>query len=317
MNEKDFVQYLRTHFPFSYGLGIGDDASVVKTGDHSQIITQDLFIENVHFNLNYFSIREVAQKALAVNLSDIAAMGGIPQYFYLGLGYPSKLADYQLEEFFDQLKQECHTYGVQLAGGDFSSSSILTVSITVVGKAENPVYRSKAQVDDWIGITGITGESALGLKLLQKGIYKGYFVDKHKQVIPELKQGQILSGYVHAMMDVSDGLLLDLSRILEASQKGAILHFDKIPVKNDFQMLCQKFNFSAPELVFAGGEDYVLLFTISPTNELKLRKEKLDYHLIGRITPKPEDLQVYHHDQPLQIKKIGFDHFNIEKNCND
>ncbi|UCH94890.1 MAG: thiamine-phosphate kinase [Candidatus Aminicenantes bacterium] len=311
MNEADFTAFLQETFPFSHGRGIGDDASVVKCGDVHQLISKDILIENIHFKLEHFTLEELALKALAVNLSDIAAMGGEPQYFYVGLGFPQRMKKETCLDFFKGLKKGCQQWRVELAGGDFSISPVMSISITVVGKAQKPIYRHDAQTHDLVGITGPTGESALGLKLLLQGIKNGYFVDKHKQVTSEIQKGQILSRYVHAMIDLSDGLLIDLNRVLTASKKGARLYYQKLPVSQNLKKVCRENGWDQYETVLAGGEDYVLLFTISRENQLKLRKENqnLGYYIIGEVTGIPGVLTVEHRGKEIQTTYLGYDHF--------
>ncbi len=309
MDEQDFVQFLEKNFSFRAGFGIGDDASVVKAGDTYQIITKDILIENVHFKLDYFNLEEIALKSLAVNLSDIAAMGGTAEYFYLGLGFPTRLAESKIFDFFKGLKKGCRQWQVELAGGDFSVSPSLFISITLVGRAQRPVYRSGAQKNDLIAITGPSGESAVGLKLLGKGKRTGYFVRKHKVVKPEIGKGLILSRFVNAMIDVSDGLLIDLKRILTASKKGAHIFYEAMPVSDKMRQVCQEYGFDEYDAVLAGGEDYVLLFTFSPEKEPKLREQDIGYHIIGKITDQTDYLLVKHHDRVIHTKDLGYDHF--------
>ena len=312
MNEADFVAFLQEKFPFSHGTGIGDDTSVVKNNDFHQLISKDLLIENIHFKLQHFTLQELALKSLAVNLSDIAAMGGEPQYFYLGVGFPLDKSKQSPRDFFKGLEKGCRQWQVQLAGGDFSASPLMVISITVVGKARCPVYRHNAQVHDLVGITGPTAESALGLKLLLKGCKTGYFVEKHKQVTPEISNGQILSQYVNTMIDVSDGLLIDLNRILTASKKGAQLVYEKLPITQDIKNTCRENGWNEYEAVLAGGEDYVLLFTISPEKERKLSQENpnFNYHIVGEVAGVPGKLTVTHRGKLLQIPQSGYDHFS-------
>jgi len=308
MNEADFVRFLQDTFPFSRGKGIGDDTSVVKTGDCCQLVGKDILIENIHFKLEHFSLEELALKSLAVNLSDIAAMGGEPQYFYLGLGLPPEMKKEKWLNFFTGLKKGCRQWNVELAGGDFSSSALMVISITVIGKAQKPVYRNNAQTHDLVGITGVTGESALGLKLLLKGIKRGYFVDKHKQVTPEIQKGQILARYVNAMIDLSDGLLMDLNRVLTASRKGARIFYENLPVTPNMKKICRENGWDEYEIVLGGGEDYVLLFTVSKENLLELEKENPGYYIIGEVTAAPGSLAVEHKGKPIQITRLGYDH---------
>lgn len=309
MDEARFVEFLKERFPFSYGMGIGDDTSVVKMGDDYQLITQDLLIENVHFSLDYYTLEEVALKSIAVNLSDIAAMGGNSQYFYLGLGFPKLLGEEAHIAFFSALEKGCRQWQVELAGGDFSSAAHLYISITMIGRAKNPIYRHNAQAGDLIGITGVTGESAIGLMLLKKGIHSGPIVEKHKTVFPEIKKGPILANYVNAMIDVSDGLLIDLKRVLTASGKGAKIFYENIPVTKEIRETCALHQMDEHEPVLAGGEDYVLLFTITPEREKELRKENIDYYIIGEITPQPENLIILDKGKLIQPRTNGYDHF--------
>lgn len=326
MNEKKFVEYLEDNFGFRFGKGIGDDTSVVKAGDDYQLITKDILIENIHFSLDYFSLEELAQRALAVNLSDIAAMGGKAGYFYLGLGYPQRMGESHVFDFFKGLKKGCDQWQVELAGGDFSASSDMFISITMVGRAKNPVYRSGAQKDDLVGITGITGESYIGLKLLQgtappphegtgnpipNRIDEKAIIKKHKTVTPEMKKAPLLAKYVNAMIDVSDGLLIDLSRILAASKKGAKLFYEKIPVTQNMKQVCANYGIDEYEAVLSGGEDFVLLFTISPGKESELKKiaQPSDYHIIGEITGEENKIIVTHDNNVIDPKGFGYDHF--------
>ncbi len=309
MNEQRFVQFLKENFKFSKGKGIGDDCSVYKLNDYYQLITNDILIENIHFNKNHFSMNELAIKSLAVNISDIIAMGGEPEYFYLGLGFPKKFKEKYLKDFYNGLKQGCNKWGIELAGGDFSGSDKMFISITMVGRAEHPIYRENAKNGDLIGITRGTGESALGLKCLKNKIDSKYFINKHKKVIPEIKRGRILSKYVNSMIDVSDGLLLDLKRILNSSKKGAKIFYEKIPVSKKLSSFCLKYNFNEYELVLSGGEDYVLLFTISPKNELNLKKENTQYYIIGEVNNNQDELIVKHKNKTIKLKDYGYDHF--------
>lgn len=313
MNELVFQQYLKQNFPFSRGMGIGDDASVVCTGNTHQLITNDLLIENIHFRLHDIDIKDLALKALAVNLSDIAAMGGIPQYFYLGLGYPYNPGWEEMKKFFQGLKRGCRKWNLEMAGGDFSHSSQLFISITMVGIAEQPVYRHSARTGDLIAITGHIGASALGLKLLLNGMQIEPWTTRHQKVIPHLKEGRILSKYVNSMIDVSDGLVTDLKRILIASGKGGQLYYEKLPILRSLKKACHEYHYDEPDLVLSGGEDYVLVFTISPEREIELRRESIRYKIIGEVVSKKNQLTITHKGKILQIKNNGYDHFKTQK----
>ncbi|MGE5340009.1 MAG: thiamine-phosphate kinase [Candidatus Omnitrophota bacterium] len=314
MSEREFVDYLKRTFPFDYGVGIGDDASVVPIDGSVQLITKDILIENEHFRLEDCTLHQLALKALAVNISDIAAMGGKSQYFYLGLGYPRRLARERVIEFFNGLADGCRRWTVQLAGGDYSASRDMFISITLVGMMDEgvkPVQRNGAKVGDLVGITAVTGESAIGLKLLFEGIGSGYFVDRHFLVEPEVEKGPVLARYVNAMIDVSDGLLLDLSRVLDASQKGARIDYGAIPVTTEMKTMCREKGWREVDLVLSGGEDYRLLFTISPESEARMKGENknLEYYIIGEINDQNGSLIVEDRGKVIEIPRLGYDHF--------
>jgi thiamine-monophosphate kinase len=308
MDEQQFVASLKNKFPFHRGLGIGDDASVVRVGKNFQLVSTDLLIEDVHFRLQDFSLGELAKKSLAVNISDIAAMGGEAHYFYLGLGFPDRLSPADLRGFFSGLSRAAKKWRVELAGGDYSRSAKLVIAITIIGQSRKPVLRSGARAGDWIAVTGPTGESALGLKLLLAGEKDSPFSRLHKRTLPQREKGLQLARYAHAMIDLSDGLLLDLSRVLHASGVGAEIDYEKIPVSPRFRHECRQKHYPEKELVLAGGEDYQLLFTIPPAQESRLRKTGMAYRLIGRIT-RQRRLVVREEGRLLKIPRYGFDHF--------
>ena len=309
MDEKGFVDFLRRKFSFGRGLGIGDDASLVRRGRSFQLVSTDLLIEGVHFRLGDASMEVLAEKALAVNISDIAAMGGRAQYFYLGLGFPDRLAAADLRRFFSGLSRAARKWGVELAGGDYSRSDKLVIAITIVGESARPVLRSGARSGDLIGISGATGGSALGLKLLLAGAKRSPFIRLHQRPQPQCAKGLRLSRFAHAMIDISDGLLLDLSRVLQASGAGAEIDYERIPLTASFRRECRRHGLAERELVLAGGEDYELLFTVPPEKEKLLRKTRMSYHIIGRVT-RGRRLLVRENGRPLSVNSFGFDHFS-------
>jgi len=312
MTELEFVRRIGRRFPFSRGIGIGDDASVVPMPGGFQLITTDLLVENVHFRLADFRLPDLARKALAVNISDIAAMGGTPQYAYLGLAYPDRLPSFGLQAFFKGIADGCRKWKMELAGGDFSASSLLLISLTVVGHCRRPVLRRGARPGDWIGITGPVGESALGLELLQRGRRGGRFVRRHMEVDPQVAAGQLLAPYVTSMIDISDGLLLDLQRILDASGVGAEIETARLPIAPETIRQCRKIGLDPVELALAGGEDYQLLFTVPAENERVLRRRGFGGHLIGRIR-KGRRLMVRGPDGERIPTSKGYDHFSKER----
>lgn len=308
MDEPRFVAFLQKKFPFRFGQGIGDDASIVRCGHSFQLISTDLLLEDIHFRRRDISLAALAAKALAVNISDIAAMGGRAQYFYLNLGFPNSLSAIDLRRFFAGLARAARRWEVELAGGDYSQADKLFIAITIVGESARPVRRSGARPGDLIGITGATGGSALGLRLLLAGETRSRFIRLHQCPRPQCAKGLVLSRFVHAMIDISDGLLLDLSRLLRASKVGALIDYETIPRPAAFSRDCRRLGLDEKELLLAGGEDYELLFTVSPEREKRLRRTGTTYHIIGRIS-KGQRLRVRENGLPLPMGNLGFDHF--------
>ncbi len=309
MDENSFVKFLKSEFPFEDGIGIGDDTSIIKKGDGFQLITKDILIEGVHFDQSYFTPEEVAARALAVNLSDIAAMGGKPEYFFLGIGFPENFKDEKLFRFFKELKNRSNKWNVKLAGGDISSSpDKLFISITMVGSSINPIRRDGARTGDLIGISRVTGESSLGLELLKRGIDIPYYSGRHKVPDPELASGNIFSGFVNSMIDVSDGLVIDLGRIMDNSNKGARIKYENIPVTEDMRTICEKYGLIETDHVLAGGEDFSLLFTISSDKEKEMKKSAVKYHIIGDVID-GEGVSIEYHGREFEPERKGFDHF--------
>jgi len=309
MDESEFVDWLKHLFPFSRGLGIGDDASFTAAGGISQLITTDLLVESVHFRRQDFRPEELAAKSLAVNLSDIAAMGGTPGYYYLCLGIPESFARHELFRFLRRLKKENAVWGVELAGGDISRSPLLTIAITMVGHADHPVTREGACAGDWIGITGPTGHSALGLHCLRERIHAPVWINRHKRPIPHIEQGKILATCATSMIDISDGLLKDMKRILRASRCGAYLTVDRLPLSRAFKNLCRSQSLDPYRLALSGGEDYVLLFTCPEKHRRTIRETGLKTFEIGRIVADGA-LQAIHQGVEIHVDSEGYDHFD-------
>jgi len=312
MDENNFVEYLRAEFPFRHGLGIGDDTSIVKIDEGYQLITKDILIEGVHFDQSYFSPEEIAVKALGVNLSDIAAMGGRPDYFYLGLGFPRSFKGDSFDRFFRSLKSECKKWNIELAGGDISSSpGGLFISVTMIGFSSNPVKRTGADNGDLIGISRVTGCSAIGLELLKKGIDIPFFSECHKDPTPEIEKGKAFSKYVNSMIDISDGLLIDLERIVSRSGKGAIISYEDMPVTKMMHSVCSEHKLDEIELVLSGGEDFALLFTVSQDKEREMKEAGVNYHIIGEVKEET-GIRIESGGNVIIQESTGFDHFKLD-----
>jgi len=301
-------------------IGIGDDAAAIETAaGFLSLITTDMLVEGVHFDLAYFDPFTLGKKSLAVNLSDIAAMGGIPRHFLLSLAIPVDLSVEFVESFVDGILEMGNEFGVSLVGGDTSCSPKgLVISVTLIGE-QSPdlvVPRSGAGPGDLIFVTGTLGDSALGLSLLKRGITDGAAVRHHLDPVPRVREGIILAErrLPSAMIDISDGLLADLGHILDLSLVGARLFLDRLPL-SDYYLATQGIGdgeiFSMP---MSGGEDYELLFT-TPAEKLSAVQSAMEEigtrcTIIGEITAAPGISLVTangQHHLPLQG---GYNHFS-------
>lgn len=312
--------------------GIGDDCAVVKKDDKSVfLISTDSLIEDVHFNMRYFSFIDLGKKALSVNLSDIAAMGGSPLYAFVSLGIPPKITEGNIADLYHGLDQIAREYSVAIAGGDISQSpNYLFINITVVGEAKKNRYklRSTAKPGDGIYVSGALGSAAVGLTYFKRWrLVENNYIQAIKNPRPRLFLGEILGSFskVHAMIDLSDGLVQDLMHILHASKVGAKIESGRIPREDDFEQVCTSLRISPLETLLTGGEDYQLLFTVDDSNleglDKKITtKKNIRVTRIGEIqelNPKkpsmnsfsPELFVLDEKGKEILVKKGGFDHF--------
>lgn len=307
--------------------GIGDDCAITPLSDsESQIVTTDLLIENTHFLFNKITAFELGQKSLAVNLSDIAAMGGTPQSAYISLGIPEKVDIEWLKEFYEGLAFLAKESKTPILGGDTTrSQNDLVINIAVIGKVENKYLklRSGAKPGDLICVTSALGESACGLKLILRNIPLSTPAERamyiaHNLPRPHLAEGRFLGkkGGVTSMIDVSDGIDSDITRIMERSQVGATVDLKKIPISNMMNEVCGDYGWKARTIAVTGGEDYCLLCTIDPkaheeiSSEYK-KKFRSELYVIGKITD-TKTLEYILNDKPVKLGKSGFDHFKSE-----
>lgn len=317
LKEFELIRWIQqqTGCPSYLTMGIGDDCSIQPQQEGQDLLTStDLFIEGVHFRREWSSWFDLGRKAAAVNISDIAAMGGTPQSLFLAIGRPREMSDAEVKEFISGFLAEVEIHGAVLAGGDTcSSSGPLLISVTVQGTvaATDAVCREGASYGDAIYVSGSLGDSALALQLLGKGQQPdNYLAGRFHTPTPRVALGQELSKrqLATAMLDVSDGLLADLDHILTASAVGAELDLEKIPLSKPFQNALSE-DFSLIDLALAGGEDYELVFT-SPLKDLNSQIEmECAVTQIGIISLEP-GLRVRQKGGELyHCQRGGFDHF--------
>jgi len=287
--------------------GIGDDAAVIDMGDKYQLVSTDLLVEGVHFDLSYMPLKHLGYKAVAINVSDICAMNGDAKQITLGLALSNRYTVEALEELYDGIKLACEHYGVDLVGGDTTSStSGLMISVTVLGEVDKNkiTYRSGAKVNDLVVCTGDLGAAYLGLQILnrEKEMFKenptiqpdltGNDYVLRRQLKPEaaIKYTRILKELdivPTSMIDISDGLSSEALHLSKSSEVGITLHEDKIPVDYTAMNLANEFNMNPIFCALSGGEDYELLFTIGQEHYEKLKKDP-DFTIVGFVTDKSE-----------------------------
>ena len=330
IGEFGLIDRIRRRFPLPKRpllIGIGDDSAVFRPKrDTDILLTTDLLIEHIHFDLRYNSFRQLGYKALAVNISDIAAMGGIPRYLVVSLAVPGELDINDIDEFYKGIGILAKRFGIKLAGGDTSASKKeIFISLTLLGDVEPgiAIARSGVRVGDSIIVTGSLGDSSAGLEILRKGekMEKGYnyLKKRHLMPIPRVDEGRFLATnkLATSMIDVSDGLLLDLSHILEEGGAGAELFLDKIPISPQLKSYCAEKEVSPLKYAFSGGEDYELLFTASQRSTQKVVNnpllKKTGVSVIGRIAKDKGIRWAGDYVVDKEIPKGGYNHFTHNK----
>ncbi len=307
---------------------IGDDAAAfIPAPGQVILVTTDLLVERVHFLRDTTSGFNLGYKALSVNLSDIAAMGGIAREAFISIAVPENCLIEYLEDLYNGIKTLAAEFDVNLLGGDTTRSKAdLIINVSVVGYAfeKEILYRNTAQHGDIICTTGFLGDSRAGLYLIMNDIKADSNELKallNAHVIPKqyLREGRFLAlqDGVHAVIDVSDGLSSDIGHIAEESNVGIRLYSEKIPVSNNLEKFCARFDFDPVEYAFAGGEDYTLLCTISPekvnhiaANYVKRFRNPL--YQIGEITDSGKMELILSNGQIRSFTPSGWDHFKYE-----
>lgn len=306
-------------------LGIGDDCAILPgAGEEATLVTTDLFIEDVHFLRARIPPRQLGRKSLAVNISDIASMGGAPTACFLSVGLPAELAVNWLDEFFFGVKEMGEATGCPLLGGDTTKSpKCIVINFAVLGRMPraNVKLRSGARVGDVLAVTGPLGDSGAGLRLLleNKPIDSEdarFLVEAHHNPRPHLEEGQWLAAQpgVTAMMDVSDGIDSDLRHIMERSAVGgARIDMESIPCSEALRHVCALYTWSVDETAAAAGEDYCLLCAIAPEQFDRVAHDFMvrfgrPLARIGALTSSG-GLQYVKGGKSIRLMKHGFDHF--------
>lgn len=332
LGEFGLIDRLTKDFPLKNAetkKGVGDDAAVLSFGDKEVLVTTDLLLEGIHFDVRYVPLKHLGYKAAIVNFSDIYAMNGTPKQITVSLGVSSRFTVENIEEIYAGIRLACEIYGVDMVGGDTSASVTgLVISITCLGTAEKDeiVYRDGAKETDLICVSGDLGAAYMGLQLLEREnrvaagqkdfqpdfAGKEYILERQlkpearKDIIALLKENGIKPT---SMMDVSDGLSSELLHICKDSNTGCRVYEDRIPIDYQTAVMAEELNMNVVTAAMNGGEDYELLFTVPLTDREKI--EKLHgIKMIGYIT-KPElgCALVTRDDQEFPIRAQGWNAF--------
>ena len=313
-------------------VGVGDDAAVLDYKNKKTLVTTDLLLEGIHFDLRYVALKHLGYKAAVVNFSDIYAMNGRPKQITVSLGISKRFTIEHIEQIYEGIKVACEHYGVDLVGGDTSASVTgLIISITCIGEGEEGkiVYRNGAADTNLICVTGDLGAAYMGLQLLEREREVGagqkdfqpdfsgreYILERQlkpearKDVIAMLKEAGVKPT---AMMDVSDGLSSELLHICKQSNVGCRIYEDRIPIDYQTAIMAEEMNMNLVTAAMNGGEDYELLFTVPLTDHDKVVNMK-GVRLIGRIT-KPElgAYMVTRDSNEIAIRAQGWNAFTQE-----
>lgn len=312
--------------------GIGDDAAVIDAGEDCILFSTDMLLEGIHFDLSYMPLQHLGYKAVAVNVSDIAAMNGRPEQITIGLGLSNRFSTEAIDSLYAGIRAACENFKVDLVGGDTSASaSGLVISISILGRAKKDkvVYRSGAKASDIICVTGDLGGAYMGLQVLERE--KQVFLtnpemqpdlEKYEYVVSRQLKPEARMDIIHdlaeagivptSMIDISDGLASELLHLSRQSNVGVRIYEDKIPIDNEtFDTAALEFKVDPITCALNGGEDYELLFTIKQTDFEKV-KNHADIQFIGYVHEDPkQNFMQSKQGTMVPLSAQGWDHFKF------
>ncbi|WP_194767324.1 thiamine-phosphate kinase [Tamlana sp. I1] len=333
LGEFGLIDHLTKNFKITHKStvkGIGDDAAVLEFNKKRIVVTTDLLVEGVHFDLSYMPLKHLGYKSIVVNLSDVFAMNAKATQVTVSIAVSNRFPLEALEELYAGIETAAHIYNVDVIGGDTTSSTTgLLISVTAIGEVESglEVYRNGAKPSDLLVVTGDLGAAYMGLQVLEreKEVYKvnpnnqpdlepySYIIER--QLKPEARKDVVklleeLDVKPTAMIDVSDGLSSEIIHICKQSEVGCDLYEDKIPLDPQVISTCEEFNIDSTTVALNGGEDYELLFTISQADYPKI-KANPNLTIIGHMKDASEGLHlVTRADTRIPIKAQGWKNFN-------
>lgn len=319
--EDQFIEYISERFQGKESItGIGDDCAVIPSEKgKAWLVTTDALVERVHFLKDQIAAKDLGYKTVAVNVSDIAAMGGEPKYAFLSIALPKTTDCSWVRLVIDGVKEACDKWGIHLLGGDtVGSKRDVFINLTLIGSADQTriKYRDRAQSGDVICVTGYLGDSGAGLKALRTEKMNRDDLCSHYRPEPSPAQGMWLAAHeeVHAMMDISDGLDCDLRRLIKKSGKGAVIETTLIPFSSFLSNACKEQGWDALELALVGGEDYCLLLTVASEafEDIQMAfQHKFNRTLfpIGQINDLADQLIYHKRGEGIQINYETYNHF--------
>ena len=329
LGEFGLINHITKHFKISHKTtvkAVGDDSAVLESSEKQTLITTDLLIEGVHFDLSYMPLKHLGYKAVVVNLSDVYAMNGAAEQITVSIAVSNRFPLEAIEELYAGIQLACETYQIDLIGGDTTSSTKgMLISVTAVGKAnkEEIVYRNGANETDLIVVTGDLGAAYLGLQVLEreKQVFKvnpnnqpdldNYTYLIERQLKPEARKDissllKDMDVKPTAMIDISDGLSSEIMHICSQSKVGCKIYEDKIPLDPQVISACEEFDIDSTMVALSGGEDYELLFTV-PIADFDKVKGNPHLSVIGHITDQSAGLNlVTRAGQELELKAQGW-----------
>ncbi|MGY8938464.1 MAG: thiamine-phosphate kinase [Flavobacteriales bacterium] len=329
LGEFGLINHITKYFKIenaSTVIGIGDDAAVLDASEKQTLVTTDLLIEGVHFNLSYMPLKHLGYKAVMVNLSDVYAMNGVAEQITVSIAVSNRFPLEAIEELYAGIQLACETYKVDLVGGDTTSSTKgILISVTAIGKVEKEdvVYRSGAKETDLVVVSGDLGAAYLGLQVLEreKQVFQvdpnnqpdleNYTYLIERQLKPEARKdvASLLKGMEikpTAMIDISDGLSSELMHICSQSKVGCKIYEEKLPLDPQVISACEEFELDSTMIALSGGEDYELLFTV-PISDFDKIKGNPNFSVIGHITAESQGLNlITRAGQEIELKAQGW-----------
>ena len=329
LGEFGLINHLTKHFNTKHSStvkAVGDDAAVLDASEKQTVITTDLLIEGVHFDLSYMPLKHLGYKAVMVNLSDVYAMNGIAEQITVSIAVSNRFPLEAVEELYAGIQLACETYNIDLIGGDTTSSTKgILISVTAIGKVEKEdiVLRSGAKETDLIVVSGDLGAAYLGLQVLEreKQVFNvdpnnqpdldSYTYLIERQLKPEARRD--VAGFLKelaikptAMIDISDGLSSEIMHICSQSKVGCKIYEEKLPLDPQVISACEEFNIDSTMVALSGGEDYELLFTV-PIADFEAIKGNPNFSIIGHITAENQGLNlVTRAGQEIELKAQGW-----------